>query len=73
MGYYEGAFSKWHEKQFGKRPTKRSVNDLENELQGLRLKLRTKEAELNRVNKWEHQRQAALYAWQVNKEKKGEE
>jgi hypothetical protein len=58
-------FGQWFRAQFGKRPSPRTVLQLEGVVDGVRWQLAKAEEVLRKTRKWENDREAALYAWQA--------
>lgn len=69
MANTESKFTKWFEQQFGKRPSKEPEDVLYSKVVEARYALSEAQDLLERVELWEAQEQAALYAWQVNLDK----
>jgi hypothetical protein len=56
-------FDKWFTAQFGKRPSKKELSNLESEIEVSQWKYQNAAKLFYDVHAWEEKRKAALYAW----------
>lgn len=64
-------FDRWFEAQHGKRPSKKELHVLRDEISDAAAKLSMLQSEHMLTAQWEAQRTSALYAWQIkDKDKK---
>lgn len=59
------SFDDWFVAQFGKRPSKRDLGELREEIKSERIHLQVLEDELAELEDWHHMRHVTLYAWRV--------
>lgn len=64
----KSAFEKWFNEQFRERPSESSMADLLANVATCKARTSAAERLLAQVERWEDQRQAALYAWQARKD-----